>query len=503
MCARIPRNLLAAAALALAAGVANPVAAALPSFSGGAPDLPDIGESAATTLTPAQEKRLGQAFMRSVRATEKVLADPLITDYLQSLGGRLAARAETAGQKFSFFVVDDPTVNAFAGPGGYIGIHTGLILTTESENELAAVVAHEIAHVTQRHHLRTLEAASGLTIPQAAVLLAAVLLGAAAGGGAGIAAAVGGQAALMQQQINFTRGNEQEADRVGMQILAQGTYDPRAMPAFFERMGRTGQAYATQLPEFLRTHPVTTSRIADAQGRAETYPYRQRPDDLRYQLARAALQARQPRTADEAVGNVRATLSQGRHTSEVAERYGLAIALLRARDYDGARREIDRLRTADPGRVEYIVTSARIHAAAGQRERGLAELEKALRTSGSSYPVRIEYAEAALAADKPARAREVLEPLVRSRPEDPDVMRLMARAAAGAGRPSHGHRYQAEYYYLTGAVDSAVMQLEIALRDPALDFQQSSIIEARLRELRDEAADLKKEKKRTGRKGDD
>jgi predicted Zn-dependent protease len=491
---------LFAASLATAAALANPVNAADPPFySGGVPDLPEIGESAAAVLTPAQEKRLGQAFMRSVRASEKVLADPLLVDYLQSLGSRLAAKAEAAGQSFTFFVIDDPNINAFAGPGGHIGVNTGLILATENENELAAVLAHEIAHVTQKHLLRTFEAASSLTLPQAAVLLAAVILGTAAGGGAGLAAALGGQAALLQQRINFTRSNEEEADRVGMQILAKSSFDPRAMPSFFERMGRSGQAYATQLPEFLRTHPVTTSRIADAQGRAENYSYRQRPDDLRYHLARAALQAQQPRTAQEAVANFRSTMRQGRYSQEAAERYGYAVALLRARDHEGARREIDQLRSADPSRVEYVVTSARLHAAAGNRERGLAELEQGLKGSPSSYPLRLELAEAALAAGRPARAREALEPLLRSRSDQPEVMRLMARAAAGSGRAAQGHRYQAEYYYLTGAVESAVQQLEIALRDPGLDFQQSSIIEARLHEVREEAADLKKEKMRTGR----
>ena len=490
----------ATALLFLAAVTSGPVTALDLSYQpGGASDLPDIGESADAVLTPAQEKRLGQAFMRSVRSSEKVVADPLVNDYLQSLGGRLAAKADPVGHSFTFFAIDDPSVNAFAGPGGHIGVNTGLILTSENENELAAVLAHEIAHVTQKHLVRTFEAASSLSVSQAAVLLAAVLLGAAAGGGAGLAAALGGQAALMQQRINFTRSNEQEADRVGMQILAKSSFDPRAMPGFFERMGRAGQAYSTQLPEFLRTHPVTSSRIADAQGRAESYGFRQRADDLRYHLTRAALQAQQPRTAEEAVANFRATMRQGRYPNEAAERYGYAVALLRARDYEGARREIDRLRGADPSRVEYIVTSARIHAASGNRERGLAELEQGLRSNGASYPLRIEYAEAALAADKPARAREALEPLVRSRPDQPEVMRLMARASAGSGRPAQGHRYQAEYYYLTGAVDSAVQQLEIALRDPGLDFQQSSIMEARLRELREEAADLKKEKKRTGR----
>lgn len=485
---------LTAAALFLAT-LGTPATAESPFAAGNIPDLPDFGDSASTVLTPAQERRLGQAFMRSVRASEKVVSDPLLTEYIQSLGRRLAS-ANSAGGSFSFFLIDDQTINAFAGPAGHIGVNTGLVLTTETESELAAVVAHEIAHVTQKHLLRTFEAASRLSIPQAAVLLAAIALGAAVGGDVGLAAAVGGQAALMQQQINFTRANEQEADRVGMQLLAKGDFDARAMPSFFERMGRSGQTYATQLPEYLRTHPVTTSRIADAQGRAGGYPYRQRPDSLGYQLARAALRVAAARNAQEAAANFQGNLRDASHRSAAAERYGYALALMRGRDYEGARRELDRLLEASPNQVEYVVQSARLHAASGQAERGLAELERAHRANPKSYALAVELADAALAAGQPEQARKALQPLLKSHADQPAVMELMARASARSGKRAEGYRYQAEYYYLTGAVDSAVQQLELAMRDPGLDFYQSSIVEARLREVKAEAEELKKEKRR-------
>jgi len=483
-----------AAALFVAA-LGAPMAAESPFASGAIPDLPDFGDSASAALTPAQERRLGQAFMRSVRSSDKVVADPLLTEYVQSLGRRLAA-GNSAGGSFTFFLIDDQTINAFAGPAGHIGVNTGLILTTETESELAAVLAHEIAHVTQKHLLRQFEAASRLSIPQAAVLLAAVALGAALGGDVGLAAAVGGQAALMQQQINFTRGNEQEADRVGMQILAKSDFDPRAMPSFFERMGRSGQAYATQVPEFLRTHPVTSSRIADAQGRAEGYAYRQRGDSLGYQLARAALRVQAARSAQEAAANFQGNLRDGSHRSAAAERYGLALSLMRGRDYEGARRELDRLLESNPGQVEYVVQSARLHGATGQAERGLAELERAYKANPKSYALAVELAEDALAAGKAEQARNALQPLIKSHAEQPQVMELMARASARSGKRAEGYRYQAEYYYLTGAVDAAVQQLELAMREPGVDFYQSSIIEARLREVRAEAEELKKEKRR-------
>jgi predicted Zn-dependent protease len=483
------------AAAVLVATLSTPLAGESPFAGGVIPDLPDFGDSAGSALSPAQEHRLGQAFMRSVRASEKVVADPLLTEYIQSLGRRLAA-ANGAGGSFTFFLIDDPAINAFAGPAGHIGVNTGLVLTTETESELAAVLAHEIAHVTQKHLLRTFEAASQLSIPQAAVLLAALALGAAVGGDAGLAAALGGQAALMQQQINFTRGNEQEADRVGMQLLAKSDLDPRAMPTFFERMGRSGQAYATQLPEFLLTHPVTTSRIADAQGRAEGYAYRQRGDSLGYQLTRAALRVAAARNAEEAAANFRGSLRDGSHRSAAAERYGYALALMRGRDYEGARRELDRLLEGSPGQVEYVVQSARLYGATGQAERGLAELERAYKANPKSYALAVELAEDALAVGRPEQARRALQPLLKSHSDQPQVMELIARASARSGKQAEGYRYQAEYYYLTGAVDAAVQQLELAMRDPTLDFYQSSIVEARLREVRAEAEDLKKQKRR-------
>jgi predicted Zn-dependent protease len=485
----------ATAAALFVATLSMPVAGESPFASGSIPDLPDFGDSAGAALTPAQERRLGQAFMRSVRASEKVVADPLLTEYVQSLGRRLAA-ANSAGGSFTFFLIDDPAVNAFAGPAGHIGVNTGLVLTTETESELSAVLAHEIAHVTQKHLLRTFEAANQLSIPQAAVLLAALALGAAVGGDVGLAAAVGGQAALLQQQINFTRGNEQEADRVGMQILAKSDFDPRAMPTFFERMGRAGQAYATQLPEFLRTHPVTTSRIADAQGRAESYAYRQRGDSLGYQLTRAALRVAAARNAQEAAANFEGNLRDGSHRGAAAERYGYALALMRGRDYDGARRELDRLLEGSPGQVEFVIQSARLYGVTGQGERGLAELERGHKANPKSYALAVELAEGALAIGRPEQARKALQPLLKSHADQPRVMELMARASARSGRPAEGYRYQAEYYYLTGAVDAAVQQLELAMRDPTLDFYQSSIVEARLREVRAEAEDLRKQKRR-------
>ena len=314
--------------------------------------LPEIGDPSGGIMTQAQEQRLGQAFMRSVRKHLKVISDPLMVDYIQSLGARLSSHSSAAGQQFNFFLVDSPVVNAFAGPAGHIGIFTGLLLTTETESELASVIAHEIAHVTQKHLVRAFDDASRLSLPMGALALAAAVIGSQSQLGA--AAMAGIQAGMIQHQINFTRANEHEADRMGIQTLANADFDPRAMPVFFERMGRATRFYGTELPEFLRTHPVTTTRIADSRGRAEGYPYRQRPDSTSYHLIRATLREKQYEKPQDAVHFFQDTLADGRYRNEAGQRYGYVLALIRAHDYKLARKELDKLLRDDPHQVAIL-----------------------------------------------------------------------------------------------------------------------------------------------------
>jgi predicted Zn-dependent protease len=455
-------------------------------------ELPDLGNSAGTLMTPKRERDLGKAFMRNIRRTQKVMADPLLTDYVQQLGQKLVNSSDARGTPFSFFIVDDPQINAFAGPGGYIGVYSGLLLTTETESELAAVLAHEIAHVTQQHLLRAWESTSQLSIPNAAVLLAAIVLGATVGGDAAAAAAVGGQAALIQQQINFTRDNEKEADRVGIDILAQSGYEVRAMPSFFSRMGKANRVYASKLPEFLMTHPVTTSRTADALGRAEQYPYRQTPEDLRYHLARITLTQRQIGQPEDAVRDLTLMLDDGRFRNEAAVRYGIALAQLRARRLDDAAATLDRLLKNHPSVVEFTVSRAEVDALRGNKSAALHRLEGAIAEHPASYALNLAYAETALTLADPQRAMDALQRFLDYQKDEPRTYRLLARAAGDLDKAALGHEYLAEYYYLVGDLKSATLQLEIALKRPELNFYDSSRLESRLTQFRSEQDDDEK-----------
>ena len=486
----IKRQLTSALILCLAAG---PV----PAQTAITERLPDIGEISGNVMTPTEEARLGKAFMRSVRRSLTVVDDPMVIDYLQYLGRKLASNSTGAAQDFSFFLIDSPEINAFAGPAGHIGVYTGLVLTAQTESEVAAVVAHEIAHVTQAHLRRTWQAASNLALPNAAVLLAAIVLGATVGGDAGIAAAAAGQASLLQQQINFTRANEQEADRVGIGILAAADFEPRAMATFFERLGRATRGQSTEVPEFLRTHPVTTSRIADAQGRAEDFSRKQRPEDLRFHLLRAELRQRQIVNPREALKQFERALSEGRYRERDAERFGYVRALMRNDRLAEARTQLDELQAKHPRLPELIIVSAQLHQLLGQPERGIRELQDALALLPTSYSLSLTMAELLLTTGKYSDAYDLMHRQLALRPTDARLNELAARAAAGAGNKSKGHELMAEYYYLMGELKPAVLQLEIALRDTQLNFYDSSRLEARLRAFREEVKEMeRREKKR-------
>ncbi len=458
-------------------------------------DLPEIGAASGNLFTPLQEQQLGKTFMRYIRATQPVIEDPLLDEYINKLGNSLVEHSEGMGSRFTFFLVDSPVINAYAGPGGYIGVYTGLVLTTQSESELAAVLAHEITHVTQKHLQRAWYAASNMSLVQGAALVAAVILGATVGGDAAMAAASGAQAAMQQQQINFTRHNEKEADRLGITILHDAGYDPRAMPAFFTRMGRANRSYGTELPEFLRTHPVTNSRIADSLGRAETYPYKQYTDSFTYLLVRATLRERAFHEPRDAITYFRTALREGRYRNQAAARYGLALALLRNDDYAAAAKELDELLRNKPDTLAFIITAARADMEAGNKRRALKRLEQAAKKFPVSYPLQITLAEFHLRAGNAKTAYRKLSVLASLRLDNTHVYKLLANAAAELGHKAESHQHMAMHYYLKGALEASAMQLKIALRIPGLSFYETARLESQLQKVEKEIKELKKEKK--------
>ncbi|MEW6354039.1 MAG: M48 family metalloprotease [Pseudomonadota bacterium] len=448
-------------------------------------NLPDIGDASGGTISPQEERRLGEMFMREVRQSLTIVDDPEINEYIQALGYRLASNSENQSQDFTFFLIQDPAINAFAAPGGFIGINTGTILASESESELASVIAHEIAHVTQRHLARAFEKANKLSLPTAAAMIAAIIIG-TRNSQAGQAAMAATQASSAQAQINFTRANEEEADRVGMQTLARSEFDPRSMPSFFERLQQAIRFYGPTLPEYLSTHPVTETRIADTRNRAEQYPPRQIKDSLTYHLVRAKLRVLGEPNPKRSVKHFAEALKSGQYRNAQAERYGYVLALLGNGEYDLARAQVRDLLAQDKENPAYQIALARVEMAAGHADKALAIYNDALKLYPGNNPLTVLYSDALLQTGQARKARDVLEKHIRQRNPDPGLYKLLAEAEAQAGHPAAARKALAEHYYLNGQTDAAIEQLTQALKLQDGDFYLASQIEDRLRQLKEE-----------------
>ncbi len=442
--------------------------------------LPELGDISAAAISPREERQLGERIMREIRRDPAYLDDAEVADYVSALGGRLTARSGDARQEFEFFVVQDAQINAFALPGGFIGIHTGLILAAQSESEVAGVVAHEIAHVTQKHIARMISQQSNHQLVSLAAL-AVALLAARSNSQMGEAALAFGQAGVIQSQLNFTRDNEREADRVGLQLLEGAGFDVRGMSGFFERLQRATRVYEGGAPSYLRTHPLVHERIADIQNRVEGLPYRQVPDSLDFQLIRAKLRA-ESGDARDAVAFFEESLAERKFLSETASRYGLVASLMRTRDFTRAQREIAPLgNTANPVIANL---ACRLAEAAGSSGKALACYQAALRAYPNVRTLIYGHVEQLLRAQQAAAALQQVEARLQVQPEDARLYRLQARAHAALGHGLMQHRAQAEAYLRSGQLGAAVEQLQIALKIGTGDFYQLSATEARLRELR-------------------
>ncbi len=444
-------------------------------------ELPDIGSPSDTVFSPEEEKELGETFYRNLYQHLSINQDPEIQDYIASLGGRLVAHSETASRPFHFFVVMDPQINAFAGPAGYIGVNSGLILATESESELASVLAHEIAHVTQHHLRRAFAAAKRMTLPLAAATLAAILIGTQMPE-LGQAALIALQAGGIQQQINFTRSHEQEADRVGIQILAASDFDPRSMPAFFERLQQSTRFLGQDIPEFLRTHPVTSARIADTRARAETFPYRQYPDSLGYLLTKTKLQVLAATDLAALQRSLQAQLTRGTQAQRAAASYGLALTLKAQHQLEPSRQLLQKLLIQFPDQPQFIHALAQVELALGQIESAINRYQAALKRFPASRMLQLEHANALLEHGHFQTARQLLQPLIATQAlTHPVLFKLLARAYAGLDNLAESHRYLAEYYYTTGDLKQAIEHATLACKLANGDRILQAITEQRLR----------------------
>jgi predicted Zn-dependent protease len=452
-------------------------------------DLPDIGSPASSTLSIDDEFHIGLKVMRQLRDEGQIIEDPEATEYIQALGSRIVAQATgDSAQRFSFFFVLDDTINAFALPGGFIGVNYGLMLATRNESQLAGVLAHEIAHVTQRHIARRVRSQGRQSIATVASILAAILIGAATGSGdatmGGIAMA---QGAAMQQQINFTRANENEADRVGMSFLAAAGFDPYGMPDFFETMGRRSPVLATSrnaLPEILQSHPVSTNRIAESRARAAQFKdLKPTAESVSYMLTRERLRV----LGTPAEDNVRRYYSERREQQlqTVGERYGEALASYQAGNSRAALDSLTYLAREYPQVPMLQSTLGQALMSAGASDESLATFRRALNLSPRNIPLTMRYAESLMKTGDAKTAHAVLLDLFNNVAPTPEQIRFTALAASSAGDTGDAAYYMSEYHIATGNLPLSVAQLEMALAAPNITTVQRGRFQARLDEVRE------------------
>jgi beta-barrel assembly-enhancing protease len=457
--------------------------------------LPDLGDASQADLSPAQERKLGEEVIHQARMSGAIMDDPEVNDYLNDLGQRLVAAVPDTTFNFQFFAVQDKEINAFALPGGFVGVNTGLILLTQNESELASVLGHEISHVTQHHIARMIASQKDSMLMQLGALAMAILAakaGGSSGGQAAQAALASAQALSVQQQLNFTRAHEYEADRIGFQRMVAAGFDPNAMASMMKRLQDATRFSDSGAPSYLRSHPVTSERISEAQARAQGVPYHQVPDSLDFQMVRALLRSYEGEPKD-AVAFFDSALAQKRYNNLTAAKYGLVAALLRAKDYTRAKAEIADLDSTAPEHPMIDAMAAHVMMESGDLDGAIKRVKAALARYPGKHQLIYDYPDMLVRAGRAREASDFAEQQLARTPDDGPLHQIAARAYAAQDKDLKQHLHQGEYYVWQGDLKAAIMQFELASKAKDADFYDASVVDTRLKGLRKELDDEKKE----------
>lgn len=466
----------------------------------GVGSLPALGDAAQGLLTPAVERRLGERIMAEIRAQPEFLDDVMLRDYLQGLVDKLTPAAASTAEpqaphSFRINPLRDGTFNAFALPGGFVCMHTGLITDARAEHQLAAVLAHELSHITQRHIAQNIARAGTDTMISVGSLVLAILAGASGNPDAAQGLALGGQAAAMDRALAFSRNIERDADRVGTAVLRASGLPPQAMASMLERLDSMSRLDNADVYAFLRDHPLDSERIADAQARAGNAPL---PPDrtLRFWLMNARARVLTVQHADElrAVASELAQPAPGRPSEFTAQRaawaYGESLAWFRAGRAAQATEALDRSERlaaefSPADRLPLDLLRGDMLLADDKTSDALALASRLRGLAPNSAPALHLHVRALMAMPDKQAARDMLRQQTVMHPDDIDLWKWLAQASAATGALAAQHRATAEAYALQGNVEGAVMQLKIAQRTPDRDFIEASIIDARLAAMQD------------------
>lgn len=458
------------------------LASALPATAADYSDqLPDIGTSAGSTLSIGQEMQMGDFYVRQLRGSAPLINDPLLNQYINGLGMRLVSHADSVKTPFHFYLINNDDINAFAFFGGNVVLHSALFRYADNESQLASVLAHEISHVTQRHLARSMEDQQKNAPLTWVGALGSILL-AMASPQAGMAALSGTMAGTQQSMISFTQQNEQEADRIGIQVLQRAGFDPQAMSSFLEKLLDQSR-YATRPPEILLTHPLPESRLSDARNRANQMRSTVVQSSENFYLAKARVLGMYNSGRNQLTDDLLDGWSKGNIREQNAARYGKALQAMQAEKWDEARNLLQPLLSAQPGNPWFIDLATDIDLGQKRNAQALARLKNAPDLKNNPV-LQINLANALLENGQPGQAGTILNRYTFAHPDDPNGWDLLAQAQAQAGSRDQELAARAELLALNGRLDQAISLLSSASRQVKLGSLQQARYDARIDQLR-------------------
>ncbi|MEM7358284.1 MAG: M48 family metalloprotease [Pseudomonadota bacterium] len=450
--------------------------------------LPDLGSQAANFLSDREAEKLGKAFIRQSRYQQPYVSDPELVDYINRLGNRLLEVSDDAGKDYQFYMIDNNVINAFAVPGGHIALHTAILTKSESESELASVIAHEISHVSQRHIARKLENSRY----DSWIALGALLAAAAAGGSDGAQAAFGiANASIIDRQLSYSRAFEAEADSLGIRLMSRAGFDPQAMPVFFKRLLDESRINKSNAPEFLRSHPLTINRIAESAARVKSYPPAGKQDESEFLLMRAKATAGYAKNKAQIRDQYHSQIKEG--DKSLPTRYGYALALSENGEHDKARKEFAALSKDFPGNVTVRLSQADNELYAREIDTGLGMFKELYeeQIALGNHLVDIYYANALVLSKRQKTAIPILRSAIANNPAEPYFHILLSRAYGETGDDMRAFQERGEYHYQRGNYEFALRQFERArtLTDSSYELAR---LGARIEDVEYEIEELKK-----------
>jgi len=447
-------------------------------------NLPVLGDSVSGTISIQQEYEFGRELLRQIRRETPMLDDPLIMEYIVSLTYKLAVNSELTDHRLEFILIDNESLNAFAAPGGIVGVNAGLFLFAENEGQFASVLSHELAHISQRHYARSVQQARNNAPLNLAGLLASLVIGATAGGDAGQAAMMTSQALGQENQLRYSRSNEQEADRIGIRTLYNAGFDPNDMAGMFEQMMRM-KSFSQRLPEFLSTHPLDENRIADSKNRSNALPSVNHIQNIEFLLMKHRVTMHYTGNVDAEIESLERALPQLNGVEEDAARYGIALGQLKNGQFAKATESLAGLIRKEPTRITYQMLEADIAREAGRYDRALTILEDNIGINPGNHPLTVSYAQTLVEAGRYAQAAQVLETHSLERPGDPEVWYQLAEVQGQAGNISKVHQARGEYFITVGDFTRARNQFNLAM-----DLEKDRLVRAKIQQRLEYIRDL-------------